>query len=100
MIIWIELNWLKLFPNFVFFCRVKGHGIIECPKIDSEVRDAFVRHLGQQILERDYVEQPYNQQREQIQNYVDEKMDEIFLGERLFVQNKLMTSNSPSVSRI
>ncbi len=38
--------------------------------------------------------------REQIQNYVDERMHEIILGERLFIQNKLMTSNFPSVSRI
>jgi hypothetical protein len=60
MIIWIQPSWLKLFPKFVFFCKVKGHGIIECPKIDSEVKEVFVKHVGQQMLERHYVEQPYN----------------------------------------
>lgn len=29
------------------FYRSKGHGIIECLQIDSEVRDGFVKHVGQ-----------------------------------------------------
>jgi hypothetical protein len=40
------------------FCRIKIHIIIECLHIDNEVRDGFVRHVGQQMLDRDYVEQP------------------------------------------
>jgi hypothetical protein len=27
------------------FHRSRGHGIIECPHIDNEVRDGFVKHV-------------------------------------------------------
>jgi hypothetical protein len=28
------------------FCKVGGHVIIECPLINSEVKDGFVRYVG------------------------------------------------------
>jgi len=29
------------------FYRVRGHIITKCPHIDSEVKDGFVKHMGQ-----------------------------------------------------
>jgi len=29
------------------FCKVRGHVIIECPLINNEVKDGFVRYVGQ-----------------------------------------------------
>jgi hypothetical protein len=29
------------------FCKVRGRVIIECPLINSEVKDGFVRYVGQ-----------------------------------------------------
>jgi len=48
------------------------------------VRDGFVRHVGQQMLDRDFVEQP--QLREHIQNNFKKRIHEIVLGEREFVR--------------
>jgi len=39
------------------FCRI-GHVIIEFPEIDNEMKDGFVRHVGQQKLEKDSKEKP------------------------------------------
>jgi hypothetical protein len=40
------------------FYRVRGHVITKCPHIDSEVKDGFVKNMGQQMLNRYFVEQP------------------------------------------
>ncbi len=40
------------------FCRIGGHVIIECPQIDNEMKDGFVRHVGQQKLDKDSREKP------------------------------------------
>jgi hypothetical protein len=32
--------------------------IIECPQIDNEMRDGFVRHVAQQMLDRGFIEKP------------------------------------------
>ncbi len=53
----IEVTILRILLGCVF-CRIRRHIIIECLQIDNEVRDGFVRHVGQQMLDRDYVEQP------------------------------------------
>jgi hypothetical protein len=29
------------------FCKIIGHVIIECPFINNEVKDGFVRYMGQ-----------------------------------------------------
>jgi len=40
------------------FYRIKKHVITKCPHIDSEMRDGFVRHVGQQMLDKGFIEQP------------------------------------------
>jgi hypothetical protein len=40
------------------FYRVRGHIITKCPHVDSEVKDGFVKHMGQQMLDIDFVKQP------------------------------------------
>ncbi len=60
---------VRTFPNIYVFYRVRRCVITKCPHIDSEVKDGFVRHVGQQMLEMDYVEQ--------VQNNLKEKMHEI-----------------------
>ncbi len=57
-----------LFKIYVFY-RIRRCVITKCPHIDSEVKDGFVRHVGQQMLEIDHVEQ--------IQNNLKERMHEI-----------------------
>jgi hypothetical protein len=47
------------------FCRVRGHIITKCSQIDNEAKDGFVKHVGQQMLDSDFVEQP--QMRKQVQ---------------------------------
>jgi len=43
------------------------------------VRDGLVKHVGQQMLRKNFVKQP--QQRKYIQNNIEERMQEIILGE-------------------
>jgi hypothetical protein len=47
-----------------------------CPQIDSEIRDNFVRHVGQHI---DFIEQP--QMKEQVHNNLKNRLQEIGLSE-------------------
>jgi hypothetical protein len=54
--------------------------ITKCPYIDNEMRDGFVKHVGQQMLGINFVEQ--QQQRKYIQNNIKEMMQEIVLGEK------------------
>ncbi len=62
------------FSKICVFCRIRGHVITKCPQIDSEVRDGFVRHVGeyidvgQQMLDGDSIEQP--KLKNQVQNNV------------------------------
>jgi len=46
-----------LFLNCAFY-RIRKHVIKECPHINSEMRDGFVRHVGQQMLDKSFIEQP------------------------------------------
>lgn len=79
------------------FCRIKGHDVIKCPQIDIEVKGGFVKHVGQQMLNRDFVEQP--QMRKQVHNSLENKLQKTGLSEAQFIQNRLKMHNSPSVSR-
>jgi hypothetical protein len=47
-------------------------GSQECTQFDNEMKDNFVRHVGQQMLNKNYVEQP--QHKEHIQNIIEERM--------------------------
>jgi hypothetical protein len=38
---------VQTFSKMCVFYRIKGCVIIKCPQIENEVRDEFVRHLGQ-----------------------------------------------------
>jgi hypothetical protein len=49
------------------------------------------------MLEKDYVKQP--QMKEHVQNSLEERMQEIGLGEGQFVQNRIRIHNSPNVNR-
>jgi len=40
------------------FYRGRGHVITKCPWIDSEMRDGFIRHVGQKMLNINFVGQP------------------------------------------
>jgi len=40
------------------FYRIRKHVITKCQHIDSEMRDGFVRHAGQQMLDRGFIKQP------------------------------------------
>jgi hypothetical protein len=40
------------------FCTIGEHVIIKCPQIDNEMKDGFVRHVGQQKLDKDFGEKP------------------------------------------
>lgn len=42
----------------IYFFVVGGHVIIKCPQIDNEMKDGFVRHEGQQKLDKDSGEKP------------------------------------------
>jgi hypothetical protein len=42
--------------------------------------DGFVKHVGQQMLKKYFLEQPYL--KEQVQKSLEERMQEIALGER------------------
>ncbi len=46
----------QTFSKIFAFCRVRGHIIIKCSQIDSEAKDGFVKHVGQQMLDNDFVE--------------------------------------------
>jgi hypothetical protein len=83
-------------PIVCFHPRVSGHVITKCPQIDSEVKDGFIKHVGQQMLDKDFVKQP--QLIKLIQKNLEERMQEIILGEGQFVQNKLKIWNSPNVN--
>jgi hypothetical protein len=39
-------------PVMGFHPKVKKYVITECPQIDSEMRDGFVKHVGQQMLDK------------------------------------------------
>ncbi len=60
------------------FCRIRGHNITKCPQINSEVRDGFVRHVGQHMLDIDS-KQP--QMKEQVHNSLENKLQKINLNE-------------------
>jgi hypothetical protein len=55
-------------------------------------------HVGQQILNRDFIKQPH--MRKQIQNSLENKLQEIGLGETRFVQNGLRISNSSNLNKV
>jgi phospholipase C len=40
------------------FYRIKKYVITECPHINSDLRDGFVRQVGQQMLDKGSIEQP------------------------------------------
>ncbi len=63
-----------------------------------EVTDGFVKHVGQQMLDRDYVKQP--QTRKQVQNTLKGRMQEVGLCEGQFVQNRLKIHNYLNLSRV
>ncbi len=42
----------------MLYVELKDMGSKKCTQIDNEVRDRFVRHVGQQMLDRNYVKQP------------------------------------------
>jgi hypothetical protein len=42
----------------MFFYRIRRHGVTKCPYIDTEVKGGFVKHVGQLMLNRDFVKQP------------------------------------------
>jgi hypothetical protein len=46
----------QTFSKIFAFCRVRVHIIIKCSQIDSEAKDGFVKHVGQQMLDNDFVE--------------------------------------------
>ncbi len=68
----IQLGWHKKIPKFVLYVKLKDMGSQECTQIESEVKDRFIRHVGQHMLDINYVEQP--QHRELIQNTIEERM--------------------------
>jgi len=43
-----------LFRIHIFY-RIRGHAITYCPYIDNEVKDGFVRHAEQHMLNKDFV---------------------------------------------
>ncbi len=55
------------------------------------MRDGFVKHMVEQMLDRGFIEQP--QQTEYTQNIIKKRMKEIVLGEKQFVQNRPMIRN-------
>jgi hypothetical protein len=71
--------------------------IIQCPQIENEVRDEFVRYVGQWMLDKNSIKQP--QPRKLIQNRLEKRIQKIILGEGQFVQNKQEIHNFPNVSR-
>ncbi len=62
------------------------------------MKDGFIRHVGQQMLNIYIEEQP--QMRKQVQNHLKGKMQGIHLGEEQFVQNRPRICNSLNVSRL
>jgi hypothetical protein len=48
---------LQTLSKIYVFCRVGGHVIIECPQIDK-MKDGFVKHVGQQKLDKDSRKKP------------------------------------------
>lgn len=42
-----------LFRIYAFY-RFRGHAITKCPQIDNEVRDGFVKHTEQHMLDKDF----------------------------------------------
>jgi hypothetical protein len=60
MILWIQPIWLKKNPEFVLIIELKDMSSQNvqrlCPQ--SEVRDGFVKHVGQSMSDNAFVEQP------------------------------------------
>jgi hypothetical protein len=48
----------QILSKICAFYRIRKHVITECPQIDREMKDGFVRQVGQQMLDRSFIEQP------------------------------------------
>ncbi len=49
---------VQILSKICAFYRIRKHLITECPQIDREMKDGFVRHVGQQMLDKSFIEQP------------------------------------------
>jgi hypothetical protein len=48
---------VEFFSKICAFYRVRGHVITKCPQIDSKMKEGFIKHAKQQMLNIDFVEQ-------------------------------------------
>jgi hypothetical protein len=46
----------QILSKLCAFYRIRKHVITKCPHIDSDLKDGFVRQVGQQMLDRGSME--------------------------------------------